>query len=40
MKYSILVQYDDSDRIYVASIPDLQGCMAELPDLVCIYLQL
>ena len=27
-KYSILIQYDGSDRIYVASVPELQGCMA------------
>ena len=28
MKYSILVQYDATDGIFVASVPDLQGCMA------------
>ena len=27
-KYSILIQYDKRDNIYVASIPELQGCMA------------
>ena len=27
-KYSVLIQYDDIDKIYVASIPELQGCMA------------
>lgn len=27
-RYSVLIQYDDVDRIYVASIPELQGCMA------------
>ena len=27
-RYSILIQYDSRDRIYVASIPELQGCMA------------
>lgn len=27
-KYSIVIQYDDTDKIYVASIPELQGCMA------------
>ena len=27
-KYSILIQYDGSDNIHVASIPELQGCMA------------
>ncbi len=27
-KYSVLIQYDAIDNIYVASIPELQGCMA------------
>ena len=27
-EYSILIQYDKSDNIYVASIPELEGCMA------------
>ena len=27
-KYSVLIQYDDIDNIYVASIPELRGCMA------------
>ena len=27
-KYSIFIQYDDIDKIYVASIPELPGCMA------------
>ena len=27
-KYSILIQYDETDDIYVASIPELKGCMA------------
>lgn len=27
-KYSVLIQYDETDQIYVASIPELQGCMA------------
>ncbi|MDR1687474.1 MAG: type II toxin-antitoxin system HicB family antitoxin [Clostridiales bacterium] len=27
-KYSVLIQYDERDNIYVASIPELQGCMA------------
>ena len=27
-KYSVLIQYDNIDDIYVASIPELQGCMA------------
>ena len=28
MKYSIYVYYDAKDDIYVASIPELEGCMA------------
>ena len=28
IKYSILIQYDTKDNIYVASIPELQGCIA------------
>ena len=28
MKYSIYVYYDTQDNIYVASIPELEGCMA------------
>jgi len=28
LKYSILIQYDSADNIYVASIPELKGCMA------------
>lgn len=28
LKYSVFVQYDPVDNIYVASIPELQGCMA------------
>ena len=28
LTYSVLIQYDDRDNIYVASIPELQGCMA------------
>lgn len=28
LEYSVLIQYDDIDKIYVASIPELQGCMA------------
>lgn len=27
-KYSVLIQYDETDKIYVASIPELPGCMA------------
>ena len=28
MKYSILIQYDEHDKIYIAEIPELQGCVA------------
>ena len=28
LKYSILIQYDEIDNIYVASVPELDGCMA------------
>ncbi|MDR0220319.1 MAG: type II toxin-antitoxin system HicB family antitoxin [Lachnospiraceae bacterium] len=28
LKYSILIQYDDKDNIFVASVPELEGCMA------------
>ncbi|MCL2398514.1 MAG: type II toxin-antitoxin system HicB family antitoxin [Defluviitaleaceae bacterium] len=28
MHYSILIQYDVTDKIYVASVPELKGCMA------------
>jgi len=28
MQYSILIQYDVTDKIYVASVPELKGCMA------------
>lgn len=27
-KYSVLIQYDSRDDIYVASIPELPGCIA------------
>ena len=27
-EYSILIQYDKGDDIYVASVPELSGCMA------------
>jgi predicted RNase H-like HicB family nuclease len=27
-KYSYIIQYDEDNEIYVASIPELQGCMA------------
>ena len=26
--YSIFMQYDPQDKIYVASVPELSGCMA------------
>ena len=28
MQYTILIQYDNIDCIYIASIPELQGCIA------------
>jgi predicted RNase H-like HicB family nuclease len=28
LKYSIQIQYDNEDNIYVASVPELDGCMA------------
>lgn len=28
MNYSVFIQYDATDHIFVASIPELQGCMA------------
>jgi len=28
LMYSILIKYDSKDNIYVASIPELQGCIA------------
>ena len=28
LKYSILIQYDSKDNIFVASVPELEGCMA------------
>ncbi len=27
-KYSVFMYYDEEDQIYVASVPELQGCMA------------
>ena len=27
-EYSILIQYDKNDNIYIASVPELSGCMA------------
>ncbi len=27
-EYSIIIQYDNVDKIFVASIPELPGCMA------------
>lgn len=28
MEYSLFIQYDTEDEIYVASIPELSGCIA------------
>ena len=28
MQYSVLIQYDITDGIYVASVPELKGCVA------------
>ena len=28
MQYSILIQYDATDNVFVASVPELKGCMA------------
>jgi len=28
MQYSVVIQYDVIDKIYVASVPELDGCMA------------
>ena len=28
MRYSVYMYYDEEDGIYVASIPELEGCMA------------
>ena len=28
MTYSVLIQYDVVDEIYVASVPELEGCLA------------
>ena len=28
LKYSITIQYDNTDNICVASVPELEGCMA------------
>jgi predicted RNase H-like HicB family nuclease len=28
LKYSISIQYDENDNIFVASVPELEGCMA------------
>ena len=27
-KYSFVIQYDEDNKIYIASVPELQGCMA------------
>jgi len=28
VQYSVLIQFDTVDKIYVASVPELEGCMA------------
>jgi predicted RNase H-like HicB family nuclease len=28
LNYSISIQYDSADNIFVASVPELEGCMA------------
>ena len=28
LKYSVTIKYDNRDNIYVANIPELQGCVA------------
>ena len=28
LRYSIVIQYDEDDDIFVASVPELEGCMA------------
>jgi len=28
LEYAIVIQYDKDDNIYVASVPQLEGCMA------------
>lgn len=27
-KYSVFMYYDEADKIFVANVPELQGCMA------------
>ena len=27
-RYSVMIQYDSADGIYIAKIPELEGCMA------------
>jgi len=27
-KYSVMIQYDSNDNIYIASVPELRGCKA------------
>ena len=27
-KYTIIISYDDAERVYVAKVPDLPGCVA------------
>ena len=28
LRYSVLIQYDATDNIFVASVPELEGCIA------------
>ncbi|MCL1987488.1 MAG: type II toxin-antitoxin system HicB family antitoxin [Firmicutes bacterium] len=28
MQYSVIIEYDEIDKIYIASVPELKGCMA------------
>ena len=28
LKYTVVIKYDSRDNVYVASIPELQGCIA------------
>jgi predicted RNase H-like HicB family nuclease len=28
LKYSVTIQYDEKEDIFVASVPELEGCMA------------
>ena len=28
LRYSVTIQYDETDNIFVANVPELEGCMA------------